>query len=413
MGFLIFIAIIVLVLLIAWYIATLCKMKKVQKWEEEHPGETYKEEEPPTLETMTDPEFLDFLTKLQTTTPIYKEDVDTLIRAREAALEAKKKLEEEIKIGTSGAVDPHVADACVRQAEKICRETQRNYERVSTSFDNKYNPSKSESSEENTDTSSKVIYNGYNGRVIRDYNARSLAKNMNKGQSASADAILFNENAKLTNPHILGQSKAGARTRSYSASEFDPQRVPHYVETITTHLDDDGNLYFEYVDDYGEKYVKEHEQDPSLKIAPGITKGMAIEYADRLKEMVMKRSYYEQACTKDGHEEPYLDPYDGDFKGRNEGKYTCESKSNLTYIHSGSSGRILSIYKSAGDTVQKNEPIILMESMKMEIKVRSLVSGTVQEIRCHVLDNVDPYQTLAVVKADHDLTLSETLREYK
>lgn len=72
--------------------------------------------------------------------------------------------------------------------------------------------------------------------------------------SISQNIIQYNERqSNIGNPVILGQSKAGARNRVFSEKEFDLTRVPSYVKTINRFEDCDGNVFYEYLDDYGRK----------------------------------------------------------------------------------------------------------------------------------------------------------------
>ncbi len=60
-------------------------------------------------------------------------------------------------------------------------------------------------------------------------------------------------------------------------------------------------------------------------------------------------------------------------------------------------GKILNIQVKAGDEVQEDDTIIVMEAMKMEIPVVAPVSGTVKEIKVAPGDMVDSEQVLAVI----------------
>lgn len=44
-------------------------------------------------------------------------------------------------------------------------------------------------------------------------------------------------------------------------------------------------------------------------------------------------------------------------------------------------GKILKVEKKAGDRVEEDEVIVVMEAMKMEIPVVAPVSGTIKEIK--------------------------------
>jgi len=61
-------------------------------------------------------------------------------------------------------------------------------------------------------------------------------------------------------------------------------------------------------------------------------------------------------------------------------------------------GKILNIQVKAGDEVQEDDTIIVMEAMKMEIPVVAPVSGTVKEIKVAPGDIVDSEQVLAVIE---------------
>lgn len=70
--------------------------------------------------------------------------------------------------------------------------------------------------------------------------------------SLSQNMILYNKKrSNIKNPVIFGQSKAGCRRRVYSEKDFDLTKVPSYVKTINRFEDCDGNVFYEYLDDYG------------------------------------------------------------------------------------------------------------------------------------------------------------------
>ena len=60
-------------------------------------------------------------------------------------------------------------------------------------------------------------------------------------------------------------------------------------------------------------------------------------------------------------------------------------------------GRILSVNISAGDTVNKGQPIFILESMKMENTIASSIDGTVTSVHVAVSDSVQHGQTLAEI----------------
>ena len=61
-------------------------------------------------------------------------------------------------------------------------------------------------------------------------------------------------------------------------------------------------------------------------------------------------------------------------------------------------GKILNIQVKAGDEVQEDDTIIVMEAMKMEIPVVAPVTGTVKEIKVAPGDMVDSEQVLAEIE---------------
>ncbi|HYR87806.1 MAG TPA: acetyl-CoA carboxylase biotin carboxyl carrier protein subunit [Terriglobia bacterium] len=60
-------------------------------------------------------------------------------------------------------------------------------------------------------------------------------------------------------------------------------------------------------------------------------------------------------------------------------------------------GKILNVQVKAGDKVQEDDTIIVMEAMKMEIPVVAPVTGTVAEIKIAPGDMVDSEQVLAEI----------------
>ena len=53
-------------------------------------------------------------------------------------------------------------------------------------------------------------------------------------------------------------------------------------------------------------------------------------------------------------------------------------------------GKILSILKNVGDTVKTNETVLTMESMKMEIEIKSPFDGTIKRILVKPNEYVNP-----------------------
>ena len=61
-------------------------------------------------------------------------------------------------------------------------------------------------------------------------------------------------------------------------------------------------------------------------------------------------------------------------------------------------GKILKIEKKAGDRVEEDEVVIVMEAMKMEIPVVAPVSGVLKEIKVSPGQAVEAEQILAEVE---------------
>jgi acetyl-CoA carboxylase biotin carboxyl carrier protein len=60
-------------------------------------------------------------------------------------------------------------------------------------------------------------------------------------------------------------------------------------------------------------------------------------------------------------------------------------------------GKILKIEKQAGDRVEEDDVVIVMEAMKMEIPIVAPVSGTLKEVKVTVGQAVEAEQALAVI----------------
>lgn len=61
-------------------------------------------------------------------------------------------------------------------------------------------------------------------------------------------------------------------------------------------------------------------------------------------------------------------------------------------------GLILSVLVNVGDAVEKGQPLVVMESMKMQMQLRSTVSGQVESIQVQPGMQVNKGTTLVVVK---------------
>lgn len=69
-----------------------------------------------------------------------------------------------------------------------------------------------------------------------------------------------------------------------------------------------------------------------------------------------------------------------------------------TQVEAQIAGNVWKIEKATGDPVEEGEPILVLESMKMEIPVESPCGGRVAEIRVSEGDNVEEGTVLAVVE---------------
>lgn len=61
-------------------------------------------------------------------------------------------------------------------------------------------------------------------------------------------------------------------------------------------------------------------------------------------------------------------------------------------------GKITSIKVSVGDVVKSEQPVIVMEAMKMEYTLKSLANGKVDSINCSVGDQVNLGDILICLK---------------
>jgi acetyl-CoA carboxylase biotin carboxyl carrier protein len=61
-------------------------------------------------------------------------------------------------------------------------------------------------------------------------------------------------------------------------------------------------------------------------------------------------------------------------------------------------GKILKLEKNAGDHVDEDEVIIVMEAMKMEIPIVAPATGTLKELKVAIGQAVEAEQVLAVIE---------------
>ena len=71
-----------------------------------------------------------------------------------------------------------------------------------------------------------------------------------------------------------------------------------------------------------------------------------------------------------------------------------------TTVKAPATGTISRMRLQSGEWVDAGEPIMILESMKMEIPVESPVTGTVAEVLVQPEDQVEEDQVVAVVEAD-------------
>jgi len=70
----------------------------------------------------------------------------------------------------------------------------------------------------------------------------------------------------------------------------------------------------------------------------------------------------------------------------------------LREIRSEITGSLWKLVKAPGDAVTEEEPIMILESMKMEIPVVADAAGTVKEVRVQEGDSVTEGQVVAVIE---------------
>lgn len=61
-------------------------------------------------------------------------------------------------------------------------------------------------------------------------------------------------------------------------------------------------------------------------------------------------------------------------------------------------GTVVRIEKKPGDSVRAGDPVVILESMKMEMPVEAPAGGTVREIRCREGQAVSEGDVLAVLE---------------
>lgn len=61
-------------------------------------------------------------------------------------------------------------------------------------------------------------------------------------------------------------------------------------------------------------------------------------------------------------------------------------------------GKIIEVKVKVGDTVEENDPVVILEAMKMEMPVASVGSGKVAEIKCEAGQTVDGDAVLMTIE---------------
>ena len=63
-------------------------------------------------------------------------------------------------------------------------------------------------------------------------------------------------------------------------------------------------------------------------------------------------------------------------------------------------GNVWKIERAVGDKISKNDTLMVLESMKMEIPVEAPCAGTILEILVREQDPIEEYQVVAVINVD-------------
>ena len=69
-----------------------------------------------------------------------------------------------------------------------------------------------------------------------------------------------------------------------------------------------------------------------------------------------------------------------------------------TIVRAEVAGRVWKLEKAVGDTVAPGEPILILESMKMEIPIEAPHGGRIREIRVREGDSVDEDAVVAAIE---------------
>ncbi len=61
-------------------------------------------------------------------------------------------------------------------------------------------------------------------------------------------------------------------------------------------------------------------------------------------------------------------------------------------------GKIVSVEVKPGDSINENDPVVILEAMKMEMPVPSPASGTVKEVLVNPGDEVEADKVIAIIE---------------
>lgn len=61
-------------------------------------------------------------------------------------------------------------------------------------------------------------------------------------------------------------------------------------------------------------------------------------------------------------------------------------------------GRVIKVNVSVGDSVQKGDSLVILESMKMQVGIKTQSEGIIKEIRVVELDTVSRHDTIAILE---------------
>ena len=72
-------------------------------------------------------------------------------------------------------------------------------------------------------------------------------------------------------------------------------------------------------------------------------------------------------------------------------------RADVNYLEAGAAGKVFKIVKKAGEKVAKGETVIILEAMKMEIPMVSLVDGTINQVLVSEGQQVEAGDKLAAI----------------